>query len=222
MRTQSKTTMVFFRFTKYFKDPDLRMAAYLVPRFKLDWVSEEEKIDARNELQNVLLKECAKQGQKPLPGTAAALEKPQGKVDSFFHRFNKTNSNTSTIRNEANLYAEGELIRYLHDCGDIANLSPIVKDLFVKYNTAVPSSAHCERLFSAAGHLFTDKRSRMSDKNFEMQLLLKINIQTSSGQLRYVHCSYVYVSLYYVCMYLLYLVYFVPLYCTICIIILNK
>ena len=47
--------------------------------------------------------------------------------------------------------------------------------LFFETNPPLPASAACERLFSAAGHIFTPMRARIGDTNFENQLLLKLN-----------------------------------------------
>ena len=52
---------------------------------------------------------------------------------------------------------------------------PTVRRLFLKFNTPVPSSAAAERLFSVARDVLTIKRGRLSDENFENQLLLKCN-----------------------------------------------
>ncbi len=52
---------------------------------------------------------------------------------------------------------------------------PAVCKLSLKVNTALPASAACERLFSTAGLIFSPRRARMDSKNFENQLLLKLN-----------------------------------------------
>lgn len=44
-----------------------------------------------------------------------------------------------------------------------------------EYNSALPSSAACERLFSAAGLIFVPKRSNLSDNNFDKLVFLKQN-----------------------------------------------
>ncbi|KZS07411.1 Uncharacterized protein APZ42_028873 [Daphnia magna] len=45
---------------------------------------------------------------------------------------------------------------------------PTIKKIFMEYNSALPSSAACERVFSTAGLIFTAKRTRLSDLNFEI------------------------------------------------------
>jgi hypothetical protein len=52
---------------------------------------------------------------------------------------------------------------------------PAVCKLFVRTNTALPSNASVERLFSCAGLILTYNRARVGDGNFEAKVLLKMN-----------------------------------------------
>jgi hypothetical protein len=71
-----------------------------------------------------------------------------------------------------------ELDRFLSDesaaSESFLNFSILIR-LFLRYNTALPSSASVERLFSVAGSIFKPTRLRLEDKNFEMVLFLKVN-----------------------------------------------
>lgn len=73
----------------------------------------------------------------------------------------------------------GELERYLSCLStsgmDLLHTFPHIKKLSIKVNTGLPASAACKGLFSHAGLLFTAKRSQLHCRNFESQLLLKIN-----------------------------------------------
>ena len=48
-----------------------------------------------------------------------------------------------------------------------------IRDLFIKLNTPIPSSAAVERLFSLAKDVLRPKRSNLTDGHFEMAVFLK-------------------------------------------------
>lgn len=50
-----------------------------------------------------------------------------------------------------------------------------IKELFLKFNSAMPSSASVERLFSAAKRVLAPERTRITDENFETHLMLHEN-----------------------------------------------
>lgn len=52
---------------------------------------------------------------------------------------------------------------------------PRIKALFLRFNTALPSSAPVERLVSAGLLILTARRNRLSDEFFETLLILKIH-----------------------------------------------
>ncbi|KAG7163707.1 hypothetical protein Hamer_G002938 [Homarus americanus] len=50
-----------------------------------------------------------------------------------------------------------------------------MRELFIKYNNPIPSSAAVEHMFSLGKDVLRPKRSRMSDKHFEMRVFLRGN-----------------------------------------------
>ncbi|KAG0729543.1 hypothetical protein GWK47_030093 [Chionoecetes opilio] len=55
-------------------------------------------------------------------------------------------------------------------------------DLFIRYNTPVPSSAAIERLFSMGSDIMRPKRSSLTAKNLEKLMFLKGNMNLLKGR----------------------------------------
>ncbi|XP_071577520.1 uncharacterized protein [Temnothorax nylanderi] len=73
-----------------------------------------------------------------------------------------------------------EILRFLNNpimTLDILNQFPQVKQLFIKYNTCIPSSAPVERLFSYATMMNIAKYNRLSDDSFEKRVLAAANMK---------------------------------------------
>ena len=51
---------------------------------------------------------------------------------------------------------------------------PILKALFIKLNTGIPSSAPVECLFGAGGGIMVSSSANPSDENVEKQLMLNV------------------------------------------------
>ncbi|KYN09969.1 hypothetical protein ALC57_17907 [Trachymyrmex cornetzi] len=60
---------------------------------------------------------------------------------------------------------------------DVLHQFPRVKQLFIKYNTCIPSSAPVERLFSYATMMNIAKYNRLSDDSFEKRVLSAANMK---------------------------------------------
>lgn len=88
--------------------------------------------------------------------------------EDFFSSIKQTSSQENAKQLETYLGSPGDTMDALKTFPAICNLS-------LRLNTALPASAACERLFSVAGLIFRPKRARIDHKNFENQLLLRLN-----------------------------------------------
>ncbi|KAJ8412342.1 hypothetical protein AAFF_G00146090 [Aldrovandia affinis] len=110
---------------------------------------------------------------EPAENTAAAASatlSDSGEEDFFSYGPAATRGTNSGPPEEVRKYLEGtnKKLGALEDF-------PTIKQVFIKYNTTLPSSAAVERLFSHDGNLFTPQRNRMTDEHFEQVLLLRYN-----------------------------------------------
>jgi len=87
---------------------------------------------------------------------------------------NNTDSETKTL-NYANLQGISFLSSNKKDL-DILNQYPIIKEVFLKYNTTIPSSTPVEWLFSKVIQVLTPRRNRLNDKTFDMILCCRSNM----------------------------------------------
>ena len=106
--------------------------------------------------------------------TRQEMDSPEGSsVDEFFD-FESVPSTLATSRDSQEI----EVLQYFSDANhslESLDRYPSVKKVFLMYNTALPSSAPVERLFSFAGHIHSPKRSKLSDNMFENLVILKGN-----------------------------------------------
>ncbi|XP_073714053.1 uncharacterized protein [Misgurnus anguillicaudatus] len=149
------------RFGQMLKDPELIAAAILVPKFKTCWTSDEQIIKLGLDYIRSHLKDQTV--ENPRESSHSSEE------DDFFSAIKQTTSSQENAKQlETYLGCPGDTV-------DILKSFPAVCNLSLRLNTALPASAACERLFSSAGLIFRPKRARTDSKNFENQLLLKLN-----------------------------------------------
>ncbi len=145
------------QFEHFFNDKRAIVAAAATPCFKLEWAEN----DRKEEVKQCLLEQM-KSFETPQPEEDENQEK-----EAFLPRKKKQHQS-----------AEAELARFLSDPWegkDSLQLHPLVKQVFLKNNAILLSSATCKWLFSHGKFIFHKNRPSLKDINFQMQLLMNIN-----------------------------------------------
>jgi hypothetical protein len=176
------------RFADYFSFSDTTRNATLAtvthPAFKLRWVASENSttVDSVKQLFIDSLKEyCSLRMQKQSEQQTNVVDGLDSNTLDFFTFMD--DSETEHVSSTAmQSHAELEGLQYLKDNDKTLNSLqryPAVREMFIKYNVALPSSAAVERLFSIGGMLGTAKRNRLKPALFESLLLQRVNSMNS-------------------------------------------
>ena len=94
--------------------------------------------------------------------------------DTFFHWSDDEEETQQTQKNLTSI----EVLQFLEDPNnklESLHRYPKIKNVFLKFNTSLTSSAPVELLFVFASIIFHGRRGRLTDKNFERLILLKAN-----------------------------------------------
>lgn len=129
------------------------------PRFKFDWIPADDEALAskvRKAFENVLEKNRNSSNQQPAP--------TNNEEDDL-----ALPSRVSQVLNELDLFLVDK-----DKSLTCLNKYPAIKEVFLRFDTGIPSSAPVERLFSAGSLILTVRRNRLSDDTFETLLLLKV------------------------------------------------
>ncbi|XP_051563717.1 uncharacterized protein LOC127446653 [Myxocyprinus asiaticus] len=141
-------------------DPELIAAAILLPKFKTCWTSDKCVVKVGLDY----IKCNLKQQMEVYKGEASHSSEDE----DFFSAIKKSRSQDDTSQLETYLNCPADTMEVLKSFPAVCHLS-------LRLNTPLPDSAACERLFSTAGLIFTPKMARVDSKNFENQLLHRLN-----------------------------------------------
>lgn len=157
-------------------------AAVSHPKFKLNWIEDHDDLE---KIKKAFIFECHKfhnKAEDQSSETSGSLNE-----DDFFSELNnmstKSAQSADETLNESN-FIESRFLSYINDKSNkVISLQKydIIKNIFVKYNTTLPSSAPVERIFSTGLEIFTPRRNRLSPKVFEQLLFLKYNQHIVDG-----------------------------------------
>ena len=155
------------RFAKWFEEDYYIIASISNPIFKTKWIKSEAK---KSEAISLLRREVQELEQKAKIVKPNIEPQPERDMqDNNFYDF----GDPEEAKDEGS-----EVDNYL--CSREKSLEslqkfPFIREIYIRYNTILASSASVERVFSKGKIVFNTKRHSLTDDHFEQQLLLNCN-----------------------------------------------
>lgn len=152
---------------------ELIVAAVSHPMYKTRWIVDEKFIALA---KTFLEEEAQKLVQNNSDINNVFNEIDEIDEDAFLPR--QSFPSTRRLSSEDASGVGIEIVRYLEDRdkdSEMLKKYPIIQKVHRKFNTTLSSSGPIERMFSQALIIFTPRRNKISDSNFEKSLLLKKN-----------------------------------------------
>ena len=143
------------------------MASVTLPQLRLRWLDEGKKECARALLYEYV--STVQRSTDSVPEQCSSVTESASQKDDFFC-FDSQPSENPDARAEVDMF-----VTVTSRDIDCLHKFPHIKNLFLRYNTPLPSSAPVERLFILRGQILTPRRNRMTPAHFERQLLLRAN-----------------------------------------------
>ena len=143
------------------------------PRFKLHFLtasSRTAKPEVEKKCKDVLLN-AAKKYTFEATDSKFSITSTTDNADYYGFKIKGSSGKSATS-------SEIDVIKYLEDSSDKLGMLlkyPSVRNVFVRFNTALPSSAPVERMFSLAGKIHSPSRTQLTSENFRKLVLMKAN-----------------------------------------------
>ena len=157
---------------------EYELAAAIHPYFRLSWLSwlynndEVAAVEKESQLEMRLINVVERQSRShESSGEEVLVEDPNN--DFFGSLFESQKRRKTSVAKMVESYLRDppnkDILAALYVCKNL-------KNVFIKLNTPLPSSAAVERLFSLGKDVLRPKRASLSDEHFEMMVFLKGNL----------------------------------------------
>ena len=171
------------RFRNTFKDLDCQLAAAFHPMFRLTWLEQHDATQAcsvRGAMESAV--ETALRELKDDATSTSSTSEPEDEEGDFFQGMThcqkpETSRSSSRSKSKAVVKMWPEDVWKKEDgLSELAfRKEPALQQVFMKFNTGVPSSASVERMFSMGKDVLRAKRATLSDANLERLVFVKGN-----------------------------------------------